>query len=87
MGLVLFLVFGFFVGLIARALMPGRQKMGFLMTTGLGVAGSFMGGVLVSLVTNHRITDLHTAGFIGSLIGALVLLLIAGGVKRRRANA
>lgn len=87
MGLVLFIVFGFVIGLLARALMPGTQKMGLLMTIGLGIAGSFLGGVLVSLITSHEITEFHTAGVIGSLVGALLLLLIVGGLNRRRINA
>lgn len=87
MGILLFVIFGFVVGFIARAIMPGDQKMGILMTTGLGIAGSFMGGFLVSLVTSHRVTELHTAGIIGSIIGALVLLLVVGGVFRRRTLA
>jgi uncharacterized membrane protein YeaQ/YmgE (transglycosylase-associated protein family) len=77
MGIILFIVFGLIVGFLARALMPGRQKMGLLMTTGLGVAGSFVGGFLVSLVTDHRVTDLHTAGIIGSVLGAILLLALA----------
>jgi uncharacterized membrane protein YeaQ/YmgE (transglycosylase-associated protein family) len=85
MGIVTFLIFGLVVGLLARALMPGRQSMGFLMTIVLGVAGSFLGGFLVSLVTEHRVTDLHTAGFVGSILGAIVLLMIGGGFARRRA--
>lgn len=87
MGLVLFIVFGFFIGLIARAVMPERQPMGYLMTIGLGVAGSFLGGVLVSIVTDHEVTDFHTAGVIGSLVGALVLLLIARSLRSSRAHA
>jgi uncharacterized membrane protein YeaQ/YmgE (transglycosylase-associated protein family) len=87
MGLLLFLVFGFVVGLIARALMPGDQRMGLVMTTGLGVLGSFIGGFLVSLITNNRVMDFNTAGFIGSIIGAIVLLFIGGMVMRRRAVA
>lgn len=85
MGILLFIVFGFIVGLLARGLMPGEQRMGLLMTTGLGIAGSFMGGFLVSLVTSHRLTDFHTAGLIGSVIGAMVVLLVAGGLYGRRA--
>jgi uncharacterized membrane protein YeaQ/YmgE (transglycosylase-associated protein family) len=87
MGILFFLVFGFVIGLVARALMPGEQKMGILMTTVLGVAGSFIGGFLSSLVTSHRVTDFHTAGVIGSVIGALVLLFAAGGLMRRRSFA
>lgn len=85
MGILLFIVFGLVVGLLARAIMPGEQRMGILMTTGLGVAGSFIGGFLASLFTDHRITDLHTAGLIGSVIGAIALLAVAGGLFRRRA--
>jgi uncharacterized membrane protein YeaQ/YmgE (transglycosylase-associated protein family) len=81
MALIVFIVFGFVIGLIARALMPGRQPMGYLMTIGLGVAGSFLGGILVSVVTSREITDFHTAGVIGSLVGALALLLVASGFR------
>lgn len=87
MGIILFIVFGFVIGLMARAIMPGDQRMGFLMTTGLGVAGSFLGGVLVSLATNNRVTDFNTAGVIGSLVGAMALLVIAGAVLRTRTGA
>ena len=85
MGILLFIVFGFVAGLLARALMPGEQRMGLVMTTGLGIAGSFMGGFLVSLVTEHRVLDFHAAGLIGSVIGAVVVLFIAGGLNGRRA--
>ena len=84
MGLLLFILFGFVIGLLARAIMPGDQKMGILMTTGLGVAGAFLGGFLMSLVTDHRVTDFHTAGIIGSIVGALLLLFIAGLAMRGR---
>lgn len=83
MGLLLFIVFGLIVGLIARAIMPGRQRMGLLMTTGLGVAGSFLGGFIVALITDRRVTDLHTAGIIGSILGALALLALVGRSSRR----
>ena len=83
MGILLFLVFGLVIGLIARAIMPGEQKMGWVMTALLGVAGSFIGGFLVSLVTEHRVTDFHTAGVIGSLVGAVLLLVIGSTVGRR----
>jgi uncharacterized membrane protein YeaQ/YmgE (transglycosylase-associated protein family) len=86
MGLIFFLLFGFVVGLLGRALMPGRQDMGIVMTTLVGVAGSFIGGFLSSLVTGHRVTDLHTAGLIGSVIGALLLLFIVSALNRPRAR-
>lgn len=87
MGLLLFLVFGLVIGLVARALMLGNQEMGLLMTIGLGVAGSFLGGILVSLVTQHEINQLHSAGVVGSLVGALVVLGAAKFFNRRRVSA
>ncbi|MET0411709.1 MAG: GlsB/YeaQ/YmgE family stress response membrane protein [Polyangiaceae bacterium] len=85
MGILLFIVFGFVVGLLARALLPGRQAMGLIATTGLGIAGSFIGGFLVSLFTHRPVTELHTAGMLGSILGAIVLLAIVSGLSRRRA--
>jgi uncharacterized membrane protein YeaQ/YmgE (transglycosylase-associated protein family) len=84
MSILLFLVFGLVVGLIARAIMPGRQSMGLLATMVLGVIGSFVGGFLASLVTSSRVTDFNTAGIIGSILGAVVVMLVAGRFFGRR---
>ncbi len=86
MGIIAWIVFGFIVGLIARALVPGRQGMGFIMTTLLGVAGSLIGGVVASALWGGSATRFEPSGFIGSLIGAIVVLVIAGMVMgpRRR---
>jgi uncharacterized membrane protein YeaQ/YmgE (transglycosylase-associated protein family) len=81
MALLIFAVFGFFAGLLARALMPGKQKMGLIMTSLLGMAGSFVGGLLSSLVFHYRMLDMHPSGFIGSVIGALVLLAVGRALK------
>ncbi len=85
MGLLAFLIFGLIVGLVARAIMPGRQSMGLLATTLLGVAGSFVGGLIGSVIYGGPIFELHTAGIIGSLIGALLVMFLMGfGGGRRR---
>lgn len=81
MSLLLFLLFGFVVGLIARALLPGNQGMGIIKTTLLGAAGSFVGGLLGNLIAGNAFGSLHTAGWIGSIVGAIVLLVVFG---RRR---
>jgi uncharacterized membrane protein YeaQ/YmgE (transglycosylase-associated protein family) len=86
MGILAWIVFGFVIGLIARAVVPGKQGMGLIMTTLLGIAGSLIGGLVASALGGGDATGFHPSGFIGSLIGAIVLLLIAGMVTgpRRR---
>ncbi len=87
MGIIAWIIFGFIVGLIARAIVPGRQSMGFVMTTLLGVAGSIIGGLVASAIWGHGgAGQFQSSGFIGSIIGAIVLLLIGGAVTgpRRR---
>lgn len=87
MGLIAFLVFGVIVGFVARAVMPGTQKMGVVATMLLGVAGSFIGGFIGALLTDSRVMDFNTAGFIGSVVGAVIALAVAGGVFTRGTRA
>jgi uncharacterized membrane protein YeaQ/YmgE (transglycosylase-associated protein family) len=78
-------VFGLVVGLIARALMPGPQAMGFILTALLGIAGSFVGGWLGTMLFGAGEPDAsQAAGWIGSIIGALILLVLYGMVAGRR---
>jgi uncharacterized membrane protein YeaQ/YmgE (transglycosylase-associated protein family) len=77
-SLLIFLVFGFIVGLIARAILPGSQKMGIVRTTLIGAAGSFIGGLIGNVISGDPIARVHTAGWIGSVIGAIVLMIILG---------
>ncbi len=83
MHVIGWIVFGFIIGLLARAIVPGRQHMGFIMTTLLGIAGSLIGGFVASAIVGRSVDELHGAGFIGSLIGAILLLVIAMAVTRR----
>ena len=74
------LFIGFFVGLLARFLHPGDDKMGLIMTSLLGIAGSFAatyGGHALGIYRGNQ-----SAGFFGAVIGA-ILLLVAVGVVRR----
>ncbi len=84
MAILAFIVFGLVVGLLARALMPGRQAMGLGMTMLLGVAGSFIGGFIGALLTDRRVLEFNTAGLIGSVLGAMLLLVAVGASGRRR---
>ena len=75
MGLILFLVVGLIAGFIARALVPGPDPMGWLGTMVLGVVGSFVGGTLAALLFGGTL-DLTPSGLIGSILGAIIVLLI-----------
>ncbi len=72
---ILLPVFGLIVGAIARFLIPGRQSMGLLATAILGIVGSLVGGFLGSLLFDAG-DGLNFAGWIGSVIGAVVVLLV-----------
>jgi uncharacterized membrane protein YeaQ/YmgE (transglycosylase-associated protein family) len=84
MGILLFIVFGLIVGFVARALLPGRQSMGVAMTAVLGMIGSLIGGLAGNLIAGRPIFDLHAAGFIGSLVCSILLLVALGMGGRRR---
>lgn len=75
------IVVGFIVGLIARALKPGDDKMGLIMTTLLGIAGAFVARYVGAAMGWYAPEE--TAGWIASVIGAVVLLFIYGLVRGR----
>ncbi|HEY8206381.1 MAG TPA: GlsB/YeaQ/YmgE family stress response membrane protein [Myxococcaceae bacterium] len=82
MGLIGWIIFGFLAGLLARAVFPGAQHMGFIKTTLLGVGGSFVGGAIASVLFGHPLFHFHTSGFIGAVIGSLLLLVFFGRGRR-----
>jgi uncharacterized membrane protein YeaQ/YmgE (transglycosylase-associated protein family) len=79
MSIVWMIVIGLFVGLVARALMPGTQRLGLVMTALLGIAGSFVAGLLGQAVGLYGAG--RGAGFVGSVIGALIVLYAVGKLK------
>jgi uncharacterized membrane protein YeaQ/YmgE (transglycosylase-associated protein family) len=87
MSILLFILFGLLVGFLARAIMPGKQSMGFVATALLGIVGSFVGGFIGNAIGGRPILQLQSAGFIGSIIGALAVLAIVTWAGRRRAFA
>ena len=75
------ILFGLIVGAIAKFLMPGRDPGGWIVTILLGIAGSFVGGFLASTLVG---SNNQTAGWIGSIIGAMLLLFIYRLIVGRR---
>jgi uncharacterized membrane protein YeaQ/YmgE (transglycosylase-associated protein family) len=81
-------IIGLIAGALARLLVPGRDPMGIGATILLGVAGSFVGGFLADALFRNDAEDLglHPVGILGSVIGAVICLLIYRAVTRRRAT-
>jgi uncharacterized membrane protein YeaQ/YmgE (transglycosylase-associated protein family) len=80
MGIISTLLLGLVVGIIARFLHPGREGMGLIMTSLLGVAGSFLAGFAGQQLGWYRMGQ--SAGFIASVVGAIILLVIYGMIKK-----
>ena len=78
MGVIGWCVFGLIVGAIARFLMPGRQQMSMLVTMALGIVGSFAGGFISTLLFGGSDSLLNPAGWIMSVVGALIVLFAYG---------
>lgn len=76
-------VLGLIAGFIARAVVPGKDNIGLLMTIVLGVVGSVLGGVIFGLLT-FSLRGFHPAGWIGSIIGAIIVLVIYNKVTGRK---
>ena len=83
-GVIGWIVFGLIVGAIAKLLMPGRDPGGFIVTILLGIAGALLGGFLGRAMGWYN--EGEPAGFLMSLLGAIVLLLIYRMAIGRRAR-
>jgi uncharacterized membrane protein YeaQ/YmgE (transglycosylase-associated protein family) len=82
MGILIWLLVGVIAGLIARALVPGSDPMGFIGTLILGLVGSLVGGFLGNLLFDGQ-WDVTPAGIIGSVIGAIIALLVYRSTRSR----
>lgn len=82
MNIIVMIIVGFIVGLIARAVKPGNDRMGIIMTTLLGIAGSFLAGFLGQAMGLYRPGE--PVGWIASVIGAVLLLIIVSLFRGRR---
>ena len=81
MGIITTIIVGLIVGAIARFLLPGEQKMGWIMTCLLGIAGSLIAGYAGQAMGWYAPGE--AAGWIASVIGAIVLLVVVGLVRKK----
>lgn len=80
-GILWTILIGFLCGLLARAIKPGRDKLGFIMTILLGIGGAFLARYVGDSLGWFSPTE--PVGFIASVVGAVVLLVIYSLVRRR----
>lgn len=84
--LIFLLIIGLVAGFLARALVPGRDPMSVGETLLLGIVGSFIGGFLGFFLFGNDFDDgaFQASGLLGSIVGAVIALLIWRAVKKRR---
>ncbi len=83
-GVIGWILFGLVVGIIAKLLMPGRDPGGFIVTILLGIAGALLGGFIGRAIGLYR--QGQGAGFIMSILGAIILLAIYRVLVGRRST-
>jgi uncharacterized membrane protein YeaQ/YmgE (transglycosylase-associated protein family) len=82
MELLWTILIGFVAGVIAKMLMPGTQTLGFFLTASLGIGGSLAAGYLGQMLGFYKAGQ--SAGFIGSIVGAILLLVIYHVVTKKK---
>jgi uncharacterized membrane protein YeaQ/YmgE (transglycosylase-associated protein family) len=84
-GIVSWLIFGLLAGFVARAVTPGRQKIGCLPTLAVGLVGALVGGLIGDVVLGHKVHFGWDLGpFLLAVVGAVVLLLALEALAGRR---
>ena len=81
MHIVWTILLGLAAGIIAKLIFPGKENMGWILTTLLGIAGSFLSTYLGQLLKIYQPGE--TAGFIGAIVGALIILFIISLFRRK----
>lgn len=84
-SIISWLVFGLIVGAVARLILPGRQAMSWIMTAVLGIAGSFVGGGIHYLIFGSPDGHINPAGWLMSILGALVVVFAYSRMKGSQA--
>jgi uncharacterized membrane protein YeaQ/YmgE (transglycosylase-associated protein family) len=90
-GFIGFIVFGLFVGAVARLIKPGKQNLSILATLGLGVVGSIIGGLVASAIGSGDMGELNIIGGVVAIVAAVLLVGVAesvtGGGSRKQINS
>lgn len=73
-SLLIWAIYGIFVGSIAKTIIPGEENFGFLKTVALGIAGSYMGGAVVYVL--GKSTDLQPSGLFMGILGACIAIVL-----------
>ena len=81
------IVVGLIIGVLARLIVPGRQRLSMLVTLLLGVAGALIGGIVASLIGTGDIWELNILGFIVAVIAAVLLIGVAEGISGKNRGA
>ncbi len=83
MGIIWTIIIGFLAGLVAKFIMPGKNEpQGFILTTILGIVGAFLATYIGQAIGWYRAGE--GAGFIGAVVGAIIVLAIWGFISGRR---
>ncbi len=78
---------GIVIGVLARLITPGKQRLSMLGTIALGVVGALIGGIVASLIGTGDIFELNVIGFIVAVIAAVLLVGVAEGLSGRSNRA
>ena len=81
MHIIWTIIVGFLAGVVAKLFHPGRENMGFIMTTLLGIGGSLFATFIGQALGLYQAGS--PAGFIGAVIGAIILLVIYGALRKK----
>ena len=79
MGIIWTIILGLVIGVLAKFITPGKENMGYLMTIGLGIAGSVLAGLVGQALGWYQAGE--GAGFIASVIFAVVILVVYGKIR------
>lgn len=83
MGIIGFLLFGAFVGVVARLIKPGKENLGWFGTLLLGIMGSLVGGVIAKLLGTGTWFELNVIGAVCAIVAAVLLVGVAEAITNR----